>query len=98
VTRVLPEIPLVINPSTPEARASVGFKWAGRGAGRRSKIGGAPDWIQKPSVPICTCGKPMTFYAQVDSVGDSIVLADLGMIYVFVCFDCFETHAVLQSS
>jgi uncharacterized protein YwqG len=98
MTRVLPEVPLVLNPLTPEARASVGFKWAGPTAGRRSKIGGAPDWIQTPSIPICTCGNPITFYAQVDSVGDSIVLADVGMIYVFVCFDCLETYSVLQSS
>jgi hypothetical protein len=25
------------------------------------------------------------------------VLADCGMIYVFVCFDCFETKSILQS-
>ncbi|CAN7721300.1 hypothetical protein LJR290_006098 [Variovorax sp. LjRoot290] len=39
----------------------------------------------------------MTFYAQLDSINDEVVLADCGMIYVFVCFDCFETKSILQS-
>jgi len=39
----------------------------------------------------------MTFYGQLDSVGDSISLADVGMVYVFVCFDCFTSKSVLQS-
>ncbi len=39
----------------------------------------------------------MTFYGQLDSVGDTICLADVGMIYIFVCFDCFTTRSVLQS-
>ncbi len=29
---------------------------------------------------------------------DAVCLADCGMIYVFVCFDCYETKSVLQSS
>jgi hypothetical protein len=40
----------------------------------------------------------MTFYAQLDSLNDEIVLGDLGMIYVFVCFDCLEVKALLQTS
>jgi hypothetical protein len=39
----------------------------------------------------------MTFYGQLDSVGDGNVVADVGMVYVFVCFDCFTTKSVLQS-
>jgi hypothetical protein len=39
----------------------------------------------------------MTFYAQLDSIGDEVVLADCGMIYVFVCFRCFQTATVLQT-
>lgn len=39
----------------------------------------------------------MSFYAQLDSINDDIILADCGMIYVFVCFDCLETTALLQS-
>ena len=40
----------------------------------------------------------MTFYAQLDSINDDFCLADCGMIFVFVCFECFETKSVLQSS
>jgi hypothetical protein len=38
----------------------------------------------------------MTVYAQLDSVGDSLVIADCGLLYVFLCFGCFETK-VLRS-
>jgi uncharacterized protein YwqG len=95
--RTIPEIPLVLAPETPEARAAVGYKWAEPEIGKRSKIGGKPLWLQKPQVPECSCRKPMTFYGQLDSVGSDFDLADCGLIYVFVCFDCFETKSLLQS-
>lgn len=40
----------------------------------------------------------MTFYAQLDALpsGD-FELADAGLIYVFVCFDCFDVQALLHS-
>jgi hypothetical protein len=44
------------------------------------------------------CRQPMTFYGQLDSIGDDLVLADCGLVYVFVCFDDYRTEAVLQSS
>jgi hypothetical protein len=40
----------------------------------------------------------MTFYAQLDSLNDDIVLGDVGMVYLFVCFDCLEVRALLQTS
>ncbi len=94
----IPPVPLVPTPETPEARASVGFKWAGDPIGKRHRIGGEPDWIQYEEVPHCSCGNQMSFYAQLDSLGDDVCLGDCGMIYVFVCWDCFETKSVLQSS
>src|SRR5690349_4002319 len=37
--------------------------------GVRSKLGGAPDWVQYPEVPNCSdCKEPMTFVAQIDSM------------------------------
>ncbi len=39
----------------------------------------------------------MTFYGQLDSVGDDICIADAGMVFVFLCFDCFEAAAMVQS-
>ena len=92
----IPEIRLVPQAETDEARSVIGFKWAGPDAGHRHRLGGEPDWLQEPEWPMC-CGNRMTFYAQLDSIGDSVVLADCGLIYVFVCFDCFTARAVLQS-
>ena len=94
----LPEIPLSLNPSTREARAAVGFRWAAVNVGRRHKLGGSPDWLQGADAPACPdCKQVMTFYGQLDSVGDEVTLGDAGMIYVFVCFDCYTTTSVLQS-
>ena len=93
----IPEIPLRLEPRTSEAREIIGFKWADGRIGVRNKLGGHPDWLQRPDIPVCNCGKSMSFYGQLDSIGDACCLADCGMIFVFVCFDCFETKAVLQS-
>jgi hypothetical protein len=30
----------------------------------------------------------MTVYGQLDSGGDKVTIADVGMVYVFACFDC----------
>lgn len=40
----------------------------------------------------------MAFYGQIDSIGDEFDPADGGMIYVFVCFDCFSARSVLQAT
>jgi len=95
----IPEIPLLLAPESDAARSVIGFKWAGGNVGHRNKLGGKPDWLQGRSVQIPTCcgGKDMTFYGQLDSLGDQIALADVGMIFVFVCFDCFTTKSILQS-
>jgi len=39
----------------------------------------------------------MTFYAQLDSISDEICIADCGMIYVFVCFGCYQSTSIVQS-
>lgn len=39
----------------------------------------------------------MTFYGQLDSISDAIVLADCGIVYVFICFDDSTAKAVVQS-
>jgi hypothetical protein len=37
--------------------------------GLRSKLGGAPDWIQRPEVPKCReCKSPTSLVAQLDSI------------------------------
>ena len=58
------------------------------------------------------CGAPMTFVAQIDSVehqnelnplskdpvaqDQDYMFGDVGMIYVFFCFDCLETKSIFQ--
>ena len=39
----------------------------------------------------------MTFYGQLDSLNDEFCLADVGLVFVFVCFDFFEATAFIQS-
>ena len=49
-----------------------------------------------PTCPVCS--DTMTFYGQLDSVNDEVVLADAGVVLVFVCFDCFEAIAQVASA
>ena len=93
----VPPFKLVPEPLNEEARSLPPFKWAGRDIGRRHRLGGTPDFIQRAEVPHCSCGKGMTFYAQLDSINDDLILGDCGMVYVFICFDCLETRSILQS-
>lgn len=95
----IPEIRLRPEATTSEGKAAIGFRWAPEDVGKRHKLGGKPDWLGASEWPSCSdCTKPMTFYGQFDSIGDEFVLADCGMIYVFVCFDCFSTSSILQTS
>jgi uncharacterized protein YwqG len=96
--REIPPFRLVPKPLNDDAANLPTFKWAGDDIGHRHQIGGKPTFIQSPEIPRCSCEKAMTFYAQLDSINDEFVLADCGMIYVFVCFGCFETKSILQSN
>ena len=39
----------------------------------------------------------MTFYGPLDSIGDDVIIADVGLVYVFVCNNDFEARAIVQS-
>ncbi len=66
--------------------------------GNRWQVGGKPLWIQREETVVCEhCGKEMTFYAQLDSINDDLVLGDCGLIYVFFCFDCIQSKSLFQS-
>jgi uncharacterized protein YwqG len=95
--RQLPAFELRAFPLDDAAKASAGFKWAEAPIGKRHKLGGTPDFVRENDTPNCSCGKLMTFYAQLDSIDDEFCMADCGMIYVFICFDCFETKSVFQT-
>lgn len=72
--------------------------------GQRTKLGGDPDWEQgaRPNPNCPECGQPTTFVAQIDSVehkwrsnphsvdytDQKWMFGDVGLIYVFFCFDC----------
>jgi len=80
--------------------------------GIRSKLGGEPDWCQGPEHPTCSgCYSPMSFVAQIDSIehfenhnpnaidwrkGQEYMFGDVGMIYVFFCYDCLQSQSVFQ--
>jgi len=55
--------------------------------------------MKEEEYPTCDdCKKAMTFYAQVDSIGDKFDLADCMVIHNFVCFDCFTVKALLTQT
>ncbi|MEQ1901408.1 MAG: RHS repeat-associated core domain-containing protein [Devosia sp.] len=97
MSKEIPPFRLVPEPLTDEARELMPFKWAAPEVGKRHQLGGTPTYLQPMASPRCSMGKVMTFYGQLDSISDDIVLADCGIIYVFVCFHCFEVEAILQS-
>lgn len=94
----IPPFRLVPEPLTEEAAELPGFKWAAAEVGKRHQLGGEPTFIQSADYPPCVdCGATMTFYGQLDSINDEYILADAGLVFVFVCFDCFTTTSFVQS-
>ncbi len=95
----IPPFQLVARPLEAAARNLPKFKYAPDNIGTRHKLGGSPDFIQKEFWPNCPdCSNRMQFYAQLDSINDEFNIADCGMIYVFICFDCNEVTSFIQSS
>ena len=95
--KYIPPFRLVPEPLNETAANLPPFKWAGRDVGKRHKLGGEPDFVQDPNWPDCpNCKTKMTFYAQLDSINDEFCIADAGLIYVFLCFDCYHCETVLQ--
>jgi hypothetical protein len=95
------QIPLIrLNPEPVDVagREAVGFKYASNDVGKRHQLGGVPTWIQGQDIPVCShCSEVMTFYGQLDSIGDAYVIGDCGMIYVFFCFACNHADVKVQS-
>ncbi|HUX80201.1 MAG TPA: hypothetical protein VMW10_10740 [Alphaproteobacteria bacterium] len=96
--KMIPSFKLIPKPMDEEARSLPKFKWAPDKVGTRHQLGGSPDFIQQESWPKCSsCSVKMSFYGQLDSINDEFQIADCGMIYVFICFDCNETISIIQS-
>ena len=72
--------------------------------GKRTKLGGEPDWIQDDETPVCPlCGQEMSLVAQIDSIdytdyrsNGPYLFGDVGMLYVFYCLDCGRNPQVIQ--
>lgn len=81
----------------PERRIQLVPVPAGKKAGAKSKLGGAPNWIQSPATPNCPkCDKPMAFMLQLAS-NSPIAYGDMGMLYAFACPECKMAASVVQS-
>jgi hypothetical protein len=93
----VPHFNLVAVPADNEALSLRRSEWLSPEIGTRHKIGGEPDFIMDEPTPICSCGSTMTFYAQLDSLNDDVMIGDAGLIYIFLCFDCFESKSLVQS-
>jgi|SRR5688572_25191365 hypothetical protein len=98
--KTIPTFKLVPEPVTDEARHLPKFRWAGKEVGTRHQLGGPPARpISDDSWPHCQdCNDRMTFYGQLDSINDEFCIADAGLIYVFICFECNEVKAIIETS
>lgn len=98
----LPPFRLVLQPLTDEAQALLlRPSYVDPAVGTRHRLGGAPDLPREVDWPTCPQGDgAMSFYAQLDGVPapTDFDLADAGLIFVFVCFDCYEVKALLHSA
>lgn len=94
----IPEFRLIPQPLDDQARSLKPFQFADGEIGERHKLGGVPQFIQEENIPACPdCNQPMTFYAQLDSINDDFCIADCGMIYIFICFDCINVKSFIQT-
>jgi hypothetical protein len=95
----IPPFKLISEPLNDDARNLPKFKWAPREIGTRHQLGGEPKFLQDVIWPSCPSGHgKMTFYGQLDSINDDICIADCGMVYVFICFECYDTISIVQSN
>lgn len=108
--RQLPEIRVILQRVPPSKRAVL-LDYPDN-LGLRTKFGGEPDWIQGDETPRCDfCGELMTFIAQIDSIEHDnrhnpprrdclghkdYMFGDVGMIYVFYCFECGQPACLMQ--
>lgn len=88
----IPKIKLIAEAETEEAKAALGYQW-NKEAGTRHYIGGTPSVGPYPSCE--SCNELMTFYSQIDSIGEEYDLADCMVIHTYVCFDCFTVTSKL---
>lgn len=97
--KVVPPFKLMPQPLNDEASHLPMFKWASKEIGTRHRLGGEPQFLQNEIWPTCPNGHGrMTFYGQLDSINDEFCIADCGLVYVFICFDCYKATAIVHSN
>jgi hypothetical protein len=96
----IPPFQLIPRPLTDDAAQLPGFRFAGQEVGKRHQLGGEPTRpVEDEHWPRCAdCRERMTFYGQLDSINDEYCVADAGLICVYVCFECCEVHAEIDSA
>ena len=94
----IPPFKLVPQPLTDEAATLPKFRWTDPEVGQRHQLGGQPVRLKPADFPKCdSCSEQMTFYGQLDSINDDIVIGDAGLVCVFVCLECLTAKALIQS-
>jgi uncharacterized protein YwqG len=94
----IPRIKLKLELTDESDNIQLGFKMAPESVGKRFQLGGEPFWIQDGEEIKCdSCKIEMTFYGQLDSINDDIIIGDCGMVYVFICFNCLESKSIIQT-
>lgn len=92
----IPKIKLVPKPETDEGKSVIGYKYNDV-AGTRHFLGGKSEELNEEDYPRCEdCNKQMTFYSQIDPIGDQYDLADCMVIHTFICFDCLKVKSELN--
>jgi hypothetical protein len=96
----IPPFKLIPEPITEEARALPKFRWAPDDERTRHRLGGEPvPPMDIERWPLCPdCKNRMSFYGQFGSVNDEFCIADAGRICVFLCFECNEVSATIEST
>jgi hypothetical protein len=101
VARQIPAFKLVPHPLSEESEMLLHRPaFVDPSIGDRHRLGGSPDRWTEAAAPRCpSCGDDMTFYGQLDALPSAgFDLADAGLIFVYVCFDCLEVSAALDSA
>lgn len=96
----IPSMRLVPEPESEEAEVALAARspWTNPELGHRHRLGGEPSLLATPAPSCPGCGVEMTFYGQLDSINDEICLADAGVCTVWICFDCYEAVARIEST
>ena len=99
VMKRVPAFRLVPEPLDDESRNLPKFRWASPDVGTRHYLGGQPTMpVPEGNWPRCPdCQDKMSFYGQLDSLNDEFCIADVGIICVFICFQCNEVAAQIES-